>query len=958
MNRLDWREIKQPSMRYRPMARWWWPGLDVDEKTLASQLDDLKEGGFAGAEIQAFLRGASHLNDDDREQLLNAHGYGTERYFGIVRRLMQKAKADGLLLEVTAGSGYPLGDTEIDPTRDGMKAFVVGAMYVEGGLKRKLRIMSAQTAFNQVIGSERASSYMTGNMVVWSMDWPRMRRDLQLAHVTIARGDKPDGCMQKFSEQSVKLDISTMRDVTGFVIDGELEYTFPDGYWYVFASFEGPSYQRVKTDSRMNPDKESYVVDHFSSGRIGAYLDRHIGRGLLSGYSGTTFRAFFLDSFELVGPYYWSEAFLTEFANRRGYDLTPYLPVIITREQTVDESGKAIACFDIQGGIGERIRRDYDLTLADMFTEYFIKQATAWGNAHNLKSRVQCYGHVMDPLKAFGAVDIPETEQLASAGLLDFLKIPSSAAMLYRKPLATAEAFVWSGCDYMETPLRLIMASDKLTSAGIGQLLYHGMPYIHDSYEWPGYFAWHNSFGSFINRNSLLWPYIRKVNEIIARNQYLTQEGERVSNVCLYMGALRSELPYTGSEFREELSDGEIPGIDRRERYDSIRYDTRCDRWQYICVQTRRAAIELTENGYDYCHINGERLNEACLKNGKLHVGDASFSALIFPSIKFINIETAKRIDDLLRVGFPVFCIDTKPSEAFGFKDAVVNDAKVNEIFKSVTPTKLNEITEALKAQGITPTVDFCGARNFDVTRRLFNGNQEAFFIRSHIFEARELNIKFPVNVKYALLLDAHTGKTARLNGKTHDGWTTLRIPFTHFGSVWIIFGNCDEQSIDNTWFRMLRATVSGNKLTEINDGWKFELSSEIKGDEKRTRRDVYALADWSDDDELSTYTGWGVYENEIFLSEAEMSDVTLDLGIVCDIAIVYINERKAGELITFPYAVNLDGYLHCGTNTIRIEVLNSLRNGMIGANRLQTPHARAASGIIGPIRLMKSPKD
>lgn len=54
MKRFDWAQWKEPDMRYRPMARWWWPGLDVDEDVLLSQLDDLKKGGFAGAEIQAF----------------------------------------------------------------------------------------------------------------------------------------------------------------------------------------------------------------------------------------------------------------------------------------------------------------------------------------------------------------------------------------------------------------------------------------------------------------------------------------------------------------------------------------------------------------------------------------------------------------------------------------------------------------------------------------------------------------------------------------------------------------------------------------------------------------------------------------------------------------------------------------------------------------------------------------
>ncbi len=953
MSKLDWKELQNPGMQYRPMARWWWPGLDVERSQLVQQLNDLKQGGFAGAEIQAFLRGASHLDINNRSQMLKTHRYGTEDYFALIRDLMREAQREGLLLELTAGSGYPLGDTEIEPQRDGMKAMVVGSLYVKGGSVQRIPLMSAASAFNQIIGPERSSSYMTGKMVVWSMDWPRMRRDLKLAHVTIARGDRADGCMCMEPERQVLLDETTMKEVTGYVVDGNLTYSFPEGDWYVFASFEGPSYQRVKTDSKMNPDKDSYVVDHFSSGRIKPYLDRHVGRGFLDEFAGNPFRAFFFDSFELVGPYFWPEAFATEFRNRRGYDLVPYLPVLMCKERSSDANGRGISCFDLKGDAGERIRRDYDLTLADMFSEYFLEPATEWAKEHNLKSRVQCYGHVMDPLKAFGRVDIPETEQLASAGLLDFLKMPASAALLYDKPLATAEAFVWSGCDYMESPQRLLMGSAKLTSAGVGQLIYHGMPYIHPDYEWPGYFAWHNSFGSFINRNSLIWPYISRVNAAISRNQYLTQTGANKVTVAVYMGGLRSELPYTGQEFREELSDGEIPVIDRRERYDHINFDTRCDRWQYVAVKVRETGMKLAAAGYGYCYINGEKLSEAKLVDGKLQAGKAIFEALCLPSVDFINTEDAICVGKLVSAGFPVFCIDQKPSKSFGYLDAEKKDKKVRNAFNHVPVTALDDLDQKMKAAGIAPLADLNGAGNLDVVCREYDDNVKAFFIRSHIFDTRSVDVTVQSNSDRAVLYDVLTGKTTQVTGTYSNGRATFKIPFTHFGSVWIITGMEDDIS-DCKWFEELKASVAGETVIELNEGWNLTLSSEIHSDLKQTAREDYCLADWSDDEELSTYTGWGVYEKDLDLPLCAGKELYLDLGVVCDIAKVYINQRLVGERFAYPYAFSLKDHLKDGWNHIRIEVLNSLRNGMIAAKLVQTPHTKATSGLIGPVRILK----
>ncbi len=46
-----------PPMENRPYVRWWWPGGDVQEEQLKSDLALLKESGFGGVEIQPFLLG-------------------------------------------------------------------------------------------------------------------------------------------------------------------------------------------------------------------------------------------------------------------------------------------------------------------------------------------------------------------------------------------------------------------------------------------------------------------------------------------------------------------------------------------------------------------------------------------------------------------------------------------------------------------------------------------------------------------------------------------------------------------------------------------------------------------------------------------------------------------------------------------------------------------------------------
>ena len=50
-------QFLSPEKKYRPIARWWWPGNDVTEEELRREIDVLDKAGYGGAEIQAFNKG-------------------------------------------------------------------------------------------------------------------------------------------------------------------------------------------------------------------------------------------------------------------------------------------------------------------------------------------------------------------------------------------------------------------------------------------------------------------------------------------------------------------------------------------------------------------------------------------------------------------------------------------------------------------------------------------------------------------------------------------------------------------------------------------------------------------------------------------------------------------------------------------------------------------------------------
>jgi len=55
MSNFDISKFVNPPKSARPMARWWWPGLDVDKEELLREVADMDEMNLAGGEIQALL---------------------------------------------------------------------------------------------------------------------------------------------------------------------------------------------------------------------------------------------------------------------------------------------------------------------------------------------------------------------------------------------------------------------------------------------------------------------------------------------------------------------------------------------------------------------------------------------------------------------------------------------------------------------------------------------------------------------------------------------------------------------------------------------------------------------------------------------------------------------------------------------------------------------------------------
>ena len=169
---------------------------------------------------------------------------------------------------------------------------------------------------------------------------------------------------------------------------------------------------------------EGYVLDHFDRAAADNYL-KTVGDRLLQAFDSGPPYAIFCDSLEAYGND-WTPALLEEFEKRRGYDLTPHLPALVT-----DVGPKTM-----------EVRRDWGLTLTELLNERFLAPVHAWSKKNRTLFRIQNYGVPAATISSNAYDDLSEGEG-SQWKTLRASRWASSANHLYGRPVTSSETWTW-----------------------------------------------------------------------------------------------------------------------------------------------------------------------------------------------------------------------------------------------------------------------------------------------------------------------------------------------------------------------------------------------------------------------------------------------------------------------------------------------------------------------------------
>ncbi|GAB3916837.1 glycosyl hydrolase [Larkinella terrae] len=927
---------------FGPFTRWWLPGNDITSEELQREIKTLADNGFAGVEVQPLTMGTNP--NAPKAQVDRVNSWDTPSFYEHLRAIMQQAQQSEVVVDMNGGSGWPLGGAFFDP-KESMKTLAITDTSLAGG----------QTFSGELPRPQEAHGKPTGMLAMMLQKNPVKPEWASLKSVIAARETGK-------SDNQAVLDPKSLVDLTDKVSGGKLNWQAPTGgNWRIVAAWSIPTGEKP---SLIASSKTNYVIDHLDPVVVDKTYDYLLGdRTGLPAYYGKPLRAVFNDSYEFHTDRIISPDFLKVFREKNGYDIAPYLGAVFqkgynhpTYLASMYKGAKPPFTFNITEGW--RLMHDYDLAVNEVFKTNFIKASDGWMQKRGMLHRTQAYGFPIDVIGAAGAADIPEAEQLFAEGSEGYLKLVTSGAHLYNKPVITQESFVSIFRAEMTTPQKIKVWADKSFACGINQLIYHGTPYKYNPGEYgkEGWNTWSSPFNAFVNfstgmnESDPFWKDIKTVNQYLARCQYALRSGKPQTDVLIYMPFNDFSEDQLALNPNEILYRGYFEGVEPKEVGAFGTFEapkTPLNTWYKELWKTVNA---LEANGISWEFVNDESLQKATFANGKLTVNESQYQGLILANLPYIDLASAKHVNALSKQGLPIWAVGKLPQKQPSFLDYAANDQQTAQLMNEVgqqktTKTGFDETAVASIRQSIrfAKPVDF----SRQITRLMQDGSQLKFiWNKTDQWQTIALNLDGMFTSGY--WLNPENGKIETATGKA------ISYELPPYGSVMLY------ASVKTPIAAALVSAPDPTLTSKTSELLKLSTWNITVGDVSLKNSQ---LLDWRLNDQLKYKSDESVYTATFNVKTVDPAiQYVVDLGKVFFTANVTVNNQSVGKRLFAPYQLDVTKFLKPGENNLTVQVTTSRRNGFIGeAVKGNNKYAQfkgkentlLPAGLAGPVRIL-----
>jgi hypothetical protein len=876
---------------------WWWLDGAASAAGITADLETLKAQGVSG--VLLFDAGLGGRNAPQGPLFMSGEWRANFRH------AVREAARLGLTMSVNLCSGWNAGGPWV--TRElAIKDLVWKETIVEGGAEITQEIPRYRP--KPVAPPSVASRLDSGfpQVVEDPVDW---YRDIAVL-----------ACRERNGLWSVEHAV----DVTAFMRGERLHWNCPAGRWtvlrlgYIVQPFTDLGYRRVQMSSWPIPQWE---IDPLSAEAMDLHFSETAQKLIEDAgpLTGSTFRYVHIDSWEIGVPT-WTNNFISDFHERRGYDPIRYLPALAGKKLDTPE-------------LADRFTWDYRRTVADLTAANYYGRLSKLAAAHGLGMHPESGGpyfdQYMNALEVLGISDVPMAEFWSSRGPVrddkgnprgttqgvasEFfhtsaqsmpaqfgatVRQAASAAHVYGKPINQAEAFTNFNSDWSEDPYFLKPYGDRAFCRGVTRNVLCFFVLQSTLTDIPGY-EWEH-VGTHFDRNVTWWPKSSAWLAYLARCQHLLREGRFVADILYFSGEA-------------------LPNF----------------------VLLDRKPIK----GYDYDAIDAHALlTRAAAKNGRLVLEDGmSYRYLVIP--EGVAEATSPGVLDKLRelVEGGVTVVGQRPKRSLGLVDypasqehvaqvaaALWGEARANaKIIRAVGKGRIiqgSTLEQVIAVDALAPDLELRAVTNAMELDWIHRQTERAdiYFVANLSETSGQAEAAFRVSGRAPELWDPVSGEIRDLpEFHQEEGRTVLPLQFVPKQSYFVVF----QKAAADTSVRAGKNFPPTSRVFELTGSWEVSFDPRWGGPGTVVFRE---LEDWTSRTEegVRYYSGTATYRKTF---DAPDSAVTyLDLGTVRNLAHVRLNGVDLGIIWTAPWRVRVGKALRARGNQLEIEVVNLWPNRLI----------------------------
>lgn len=703
--------------------------------------------------------------------------------------------------------------------------------------------------------------------------------------------------------------------------DGTLTWDVPEGEWTVLRTGMTPT---GVVNEPASPEATGYEVDKMSSKHAEEHFDAYIGQILrrIPAADRKSFKILVQDSYE-VGGQNFTDDMIPIFKQRYGYDPVPYLPVLSGVVVGSEHDSDAFL-WDLRRLVADKISYDHVGGMREV------------AHKHGLTTWLENYGHWGFPgefLQYGGQADEVGGEFWADPPLGDIENhLATSCAHIYGKRLTSSETSTSAGPSFVRTPASLKQRMDRFFTYGVNNTVLHLYISQPSTDRLPGSNAW---FGTEFNRNNTWFSQMDLYTRYIKRCNYMMRQGWYQADVAYFIG---EDAPRMVG-----IMEPQLPA------------------------------------GYQFEHMNAEVImRDMTVKDGMLTLPHGvKFKVLVLPRrLKTMRPELLEKIERLILDGAIV--MGPAPERSPSLQNQPEADRRVKEmaarIWGDVDGVNVKQrrygkgmICDGLDLETLFAQIGYVPDCKTPDGMNVYFGHQkdgdtDIYILSNQDNRALTMDVAFRVTGKQPELWNPVTGVIRKLPAfRQEEKTTVVPMRLDKNECVFVVFrkkGEPEATTLEANYPAPLRTQ-------EVKGEWNVAFESAFKTPAPVRMTELDNLST-NANDSIRYFSGTATYTTTVNLDRAGRDEhMFMAFDNVGTMAKVYINGKYAGGVWTTPYKLDVTDFVKDGRNDVRVEVVNTWVNCIVGdmnlpenqrdiylyVNHLNAKTPLPPSGIIGKVK-------